>query len=130
MLDATPSSGWRVAALQVLGSLIDIGRTRLELVTVELEEERLVLARLWIAAAFTLFLLFVGLVLAVGGIVLLCAPADRPAALGSLSALFLVAALAAAWQWRRLRLRRSPFLHATLGELRHDGGALPGVVAP
>ena len=79
-------------AQQVLATLVGIGQSRLELITVELEEERLRLARLWIAAAVTLFFGFVAQVLLAGWIVLACDPADRLAALGALSAGFAAAA--------------------------------------
>lgn len=117
-------SSLRDAAQQVLASLLDIGRTRLELVTVELEQERIRIARLWILATVSLFLLFVGLVLGAGWIVLLCEPQDRVLALGLLSLSFLLTAAVAAWYWRRLATGRPPLLSSTLDELRLDGAAL------
>lgn len=112
--------GLRAAAQQVLADVIEIGRTRLELAAVELEEERLRLARLWVGATVTLFLLFAGVLLAVAWVVMLCPPEQRVTALGVLATLFLAAAGAAAWHWRRLAATRPPLLHATLGELRQD----------
>lgn len=127
---AAPSPGWRQAALPLLGSLLDIGHTRLALATVELEEQRLSLARLCIAALSTLALLFIGLLLAAGAIVLWCEPAQRLLALGVLSAMFLLAAAAAAWRWQRLQQGRPVLLHASLAELRNDRGALPEALVP
>lgn len=112
--------GLRAAAQQVLADVVEIGRTRLELATVELEEERLRLARLWVGATVTLFLLFAGVVLAAAWIVMLCPPEQRVTALGVLAGAFLVAAGVAGWRWRQLSADRPPLLHATLGELRRD----------
>lgn len=117
----TPAGGGlRAAARQVLVNLLEIGRTRLELFVVELEEERLRLARMWIGAVVTLFLLFVGIVLASAGFVLWCAPENRLTALLVLAGVFLVAAAVSAWRWRRLAQSPSPLLNATLDELKRD----------
>lgn len=121
---APAAGGLRAAAQQVLVDLLEIGRTRLELFVVELEEERLRLARMWIGAVVTLFLLFVGIVLASAALVLWCAPENRLAALAVLAGLFLLAAAVAAWRWRRLAQSPSPLLQATLGELKRDQEAL------
>lgn len=123
---AAPTGGLGDAAHQVLANLVDLGRTRLELVTVELEEERLRVARLLALAVVTLFLLFVATVLVAAWIVLLFDPAYRVTALGVLGALFLAAAGGVAWRWHRLATAEHSFLHATLAELRHDAVALRG----
>ena len=117
------SGPWRQAAQRVLGSLIDIGRTRLELVTVELAEERLRLARRFVGAVVMLFLLAIGVLLGVAWIVLWCPPADRLATLGALAAGFLGAAAWAAWRWHRLANDAPPLLQATLAELARDRDA-------
>jgi uncharacterized membrane protein YqjE len=117
-MDAT--AGLRGAAQQVLADVIEIGRTRLELATVELEEERLRLARLWLGATVTLFLLFVGVVLAAAWLVMWCPPEQRLLALGLLALGFLAAAGASAWRWQRMAATRPPLLQATLAELRRD----------
>jgi len=122
--------GLREAASHVLATLVDIGRSRLELVTVELEEERLRLARLWIAATCTLFLAFVTVVMLAGWIVLLCEPAQRAAVLGVITAAFGAAATAAAWRWRQLGECRPALLDATLTELRNDRAALHAPAQP
>jgi uncharacterized membrane protein YqjE len=117
-------TGLRDAASRVLTTLVDIGRGRLELIAVEIEEERLRLARLWIVATCTPFLAFAGVVMLAGWIVLLCEPANRLVALGALTAAFLAAALVAGWQWRRPSARKPPLLNATLAELHNDRTAL------
>jgi uncharacterized membrane protein YqjE len=117
-MDAT--AGLRGAAQLVLADVIEIGRTRLELATVELEEERLRLARLWIGATVTLFLLFVGVVLATAWLVMWCPPEQRLLALGLLALGSLGAAAASAWRWQHMAETRPPLLQATLAELRRD----------
>ena len=117
-MDAT--AGLRGAAQQVLADVIEIGRTRLELATVELEEERLRLARLWIGATVTLFLLFVGVVLAAAWLVMWCPPELRLPALGALAFAFLAAAGVSAWRWQRMVATKPALLQATLAELRRD----------
>jgi len=119
-----PAGGLRAATRQVLASLIETGRTRLELAVVEVEEERVRLARLWIGAVVTLFLLFVGLVLGAAWLVLWSPPEHRVAMLGGLSLLFLGGAALTAWRWRRLASQPSPLLRHTLSELRRDEEAL------
>jgi uncharacterized membrane protein YqjE len=128
--DRASGGGWGEAARQVLGSLVDIGHTRIELAAVELAEERLRIARLCVGAVLTLFLLGVGLLLAVAWIVLWCEPAQRLAALGGLAALFLAAAAYAAWRWRELSTDAPPLLQATLAELDRDRAAWANRSAP
>jgi uncharacterized membrane protein YqjE len=122
--------GLRDALARMLATLLDIGRGRLELVAVEIEEERLRLVRLWMVATCTLFFAFVGVVSMAAWIVLLCEPADRATALGMLTGVFAAAGALGAWQWRRLGTQRPPLLHATLAELRKDGAALQGHAPP
>jgi hypothetical protein len=75
---ASSGGGWSDAARQWMGSLIDIGRTRIDLVGVELAEERLRIARLCLGAMLTLFLLGLGILLSVGALLLWCEPAQHP----------------------------------------------------
>ena len=82
---AGAAPGLQAAAQRVLADVIDIGRTRLELAAVELEEERLRITALLIHAALALILLFVGLLLAAAWIVLWCEPAQRATAAGWLT---------------------------------------------
>lgn len=130
MAPAPDSGGLRDAASQVLATVLDIGRGRLELIAVEIEEERLRLARLWVVATCTLFLAFVGVVLLASWIVLLCDPEHRVAATGAVTAAFLAAAGVAGWQWRRLSANKPPLLDATLAELRNDRTALRASRSP
>lgn len=128
--DRAWSGGWRAAAWQVLGDLHDIGRNRIELASVELAEERLRLARRCVGAVITLFLLGLGLLLAVAWLMLWCEPAQRLALLGGLAVLCLGAAVIAAWRWYRLAADAPPLLQATLAEFARDRSAWADRAAP
>lgn len=103
---------------QLLGGAAGIAATRLELVLLEIEQERLQLARLWIRAALTLFLLFTGTVLCVSGLLLWAPPEQRAAVAGVLALGFLVAALVAGFSWLRLARARRPLMAGLLKDLR------------
>lgn len=114
------------AARQVMADVVDLGRLRLELAAVEIEEERLRLARLALGAALTVLLALVALLLACAWLVLACPPEHRVAALGGLVVAFVAAAGAAGWQWQRLAVHRPPLLQHTLEQLRQDAQTLQG----
>lgn len=123
---APSTAGLREASRQVLASLVEIGHTRLELAAVELEEQRVYVARLWLHATCTVFLLFVSLVLAAAFAVLWCEPVNRLTALGVITAAFVAAAAFAAWRWHAITQGRPRLWQATLGELDRDRHALLG----
>lgn len=124
--DDAQGPGLREAGQQTLATALDIARTRIELLTLDLEEERLRLARLCLSALLTVLLLFIGLMLSLAWIVFLCDPAYRAWALGGLSGLFLLTALGCGVYWRQQMRQRPPLLAATLAELAKDGAALRG----
>ena len=95
---------------RLLLGLAAIGRTRLELFVLELEEERSRLAQLWLRAALGLFLLFMGLVLATAWLLLRADPEDRPLWCGLLALGYLGAAAAMCRGAQRLARRRRPLL--------------------
>lgn len=103
---------------RLLGSVAGIAATRLELLSLELEQERLRVARLCIQAALTLFLLFTAVVLGLAGLLLWAEPAHRAALAGALALGFLGAAAATAWRWRRLASAPSPLLRSAVADLR------------
>ena len=103
---------------QLLGGAAGIAATRLELVLLEIEQERLQLARLWIRAALTLLLLFNGTVLCVGGLLLWAAPEQRAAVAAALAMGFLLAALVAGFSWLRLARARRPLMAGLLKDLQ------------
>lgn len=114
------------AARQVLADAVDLGRLRLELAAVELEEERLRLARLALGAALTVLLALVALLLACAWLVLASPPEQRVVVLGGLVVAAVLAGAAAGWRWQRLSASRPALLQHTLEQLRRDGQALKG----
>ena len=66
-------------------------RTRLELLGIEIKEEKAWLVRFLIVAVAALYLLTFGLLLAVSALVLFASEANRPAILGICAAVFILA---------------------------------------
>lgn len=121
-----PGGVVRGAVERALATAIEIGATRLELASVELEEERLRLTQLAFAAAGVLFFAFGALTALAVALVLSCPPESRPLVLAGVGALAAAIAAVAAWRWRRLQAARPPLLQATIAELQADGAALRG----
>jgi len=121
-----PSPGLLGSARAVLAGLVDIGQTRLQLASTELEEERLRLTELLVIGAAALFCVGVGLVLATLLLVVLFWDAHRVLALAVATALYLGAAAALVAALRRKARAKPPLLAATLAELRRDRDALRG----
>jgi uncharacterized membrane protein YqjE len=114
------------AARQVLADAVDLGRLRLELAAVELEEERHRLARLALGAALTVLLGLVAVLLACAWLVLASPPEHRVALLGGLVAASAIATAVVGWRWRQLAASKPPLLQHTLEQLHRDGQALKG----
>ncbi len=123
-MNSTP--GLLASARAVLAGLIDIGQTRLQLASTEIEEERLRLAELLLWATAALFFIGIGLVLAALLLVLLVWDGPREWVLGGLTALFLAIGGWAAAAWRRKARAKPAFLATTLAELKRDRAALGG----
>ena len=100
---------------RLLGSAAGIAATHLEWVALQIEAERRRLARLWMYAALTLFLLFTGIWLGVAGLLLWAEPSQRAAIAAGLALGFLAAAAVAACRWRRLSRHRRAFSWAPPG---------------
>lgn len=128
-MDAQPQPGLLGAARAVLVGLVEIGQTRLQLATTELDEERLRVAELLLLATAALFFLAVGVVLTALLLVLLFWDGPRELVLALLSALFLGTGAGLAVTWRRKARTKPPLLAATLAELRRDREALHGHAA-
>lgn len=105
-----PPGGLAGTVQRLLTGAAEIGRTRLELALLELEAERVRVARLFLRAAIGLFLLFLAVVMGVGWWLLRVTPEDRPGWAGALALVFAVAAGLVAWDARRLARRLGPWL--------------------
>lgn len=121
---ATPDGGLFASVRQLLATGVETLRVRLELLSTEVEQEKLRLfdAVLW--AGLALLLLGMGLLFLCGLVVVLLWEQHRLLALGALAVLFLGAGF---WvlQQARARLRAPGGLFATsVAELESDGAAL------
>jgi uncharacterized membrane protein YqjE len=114
------------SARRVLATLLEIGQTRLQIASTELEEERLRLAELMLWATFSLFFLGVGLVLASLLLVLLFWEGQRELVLATISAVFLIVGAWAGTTWRRKSRNKPALLATTIAEFKRDRAALGG----
>ena len=95
-------------------------RTRLELLAIEVKEEKAWAVRFMVFALTALYLLTFGLLLAVLALVLFAAEENRPAILGICAGAFLAFGLgAAAWIWSQSKARR-PLFEETIAVLKGD----------
>jgi uncharacterized membrane protein YqjE len=121
---ARPSAGLigDVSALAAGG--LRAVRTRLELLTIELSEEKAWVVRLIVVAIGAVYLVSFGTLLAVLAVSLAMPEASRPAVLGGFAALMLVTGIAAiAWTLVSAKHRAPPF-QDTIATLRRDEGVL------
>jgi uncharacterized membrane protein YqjE len=120
----TQNSGLLASVRVLLGTLLGMARTRLELIATELEEERLHLARLVMYGLLALF--FFGLGVMVLSLLIIAAfwDTNRLAAITVLVVAYLAIALGFGLAARK-QLRRKPRLFsATLVEIDKDRAAL------
>jgi uncharacterized membrane protein YqjE len=95
-------------------------RTRLELLAIEVKEEKAWAVRFIVFALTALYLLTFGLLLAILALVLFAAEENRPAILGICAGAFLAFGLgAAAWIWSQSKARR-PLFEETIAVLKGD----------
>ena len=95
-------------------------RTRLELVVLELKEEKAWLVRLVIVAIAALYLLTFGLLLAIFALALFASEENRPAILGIAAGIFiLLGAGGATYIWLQSK-KRHPILEDTIKVLKGD----------
>ena len=127
---AQSNPGLLGSARLLLASLLEIGHTRLQLASTELEEERLRVTELLIYACAALFFIGMGLVLASMLIVVLFWDSHRVLVMGVLTGVYLGVGIAAALIGRHKAARKPPLLAATLEELRRDRAALSAVERP
>ena len=101
-------------------------RTRLELVAIELAEEKAWLVRYVVVAVAALYLITFGLLLAIFALVLWANEENRPLILGVCAAVFLLAGSAGAAYIYYASRKRHPILEDTIAVLKGDERALQG----
>ena len=95
-------------------------RTRLELLAIEIKEEKAWLVRFLIVAVVALYLLTFGLLLAVSALVLFASEANRPAILGICAGVFLLAGMGAGAYVYASSKKRHPLFKETIAVLKGD----------
>lgn len=99
-------------------------RTRLELLAIELKEEKAWVVRFIMVAVAALYLLTFGLLLGIFALVLFAAEENRPAILAVAAGIFLLAGAAgAAYIWLQSR-KRHPMFQETIKVLKGDESGL------
>ena len=114
------STGLMVSVKRLAGTLLAIIQTRLELLSNELEEERLRVAQMLFYGSVTLFLFGMAIVLMTMFVVVLFWDSYRLQVLGGLTVLFLVAGLLVLNALRRAAAERSKLFSTSLSELSDD----------
>ena len=95
-------------------------RTRLELLAIELKEEKAWLVRFLVVGIAALYLLTIGLLLGISALVLFAAEENRPAILGICAGVFVLAGVAAgAYVFATAKKRHSLF-DETIAVLKGD----------
>ena len=95
-------------------------RTRLELLVLELKEEKAWLVRFLMLGIAALYLITFGLLLGVSALVLFAAEENRPAILGICAAVFLLAGAVAGFYVYLTAKKRHPLLDETIAVLKGD----------
>jgi len=95
-------------------------RTRLELIGIELKEEKAWLVRFIIVAAAALYLLTFGLLLAIFAVVLSASEENRSAILGICAGIFLLAGAGGGAYIYSTSRKRHPIFDETIAVLRGD----------
>ena len=111
---------------RLFDSFLGLLFTRLELLSTEVAEERLNLARMVLISLGSLFCLQVGVIMAVLFVVLAVGDRDRLTAIGIAAGVLLLLGLGGALWLRRWLKTRPPLFAATLAELRKDRDRLGG----
>lgn len=120
----TESSGLLASVRVLLGTLLGIAQTRLELLVTEIEEERLRLSRLFVFGFLALF--FFGLGVLVLSLLVVAAFWDthRLAAILGVAVMHLGIAVYCVMSARQLVVRKPGLFSATLAEFDKDRAAL------
>ena len=125
MPEAAPGSARPRGTLSRLaGSLIAIGRIRLELLVIELQEEKERIALILVWAVVTTFLGCFALVFLALFLTVLLWDSHRLLVMGTSSAVFLLLAAYGVMRLRALFGQGTSLLQGTLAEMREDSRAL------
>lgn len=95
-------------------------RTRLELLTIELKEEKAWLVRFLIVAIAALYLVTFGLLLGIFALVLFASEENRPAILAACAGVFVLAGVAGVLWMRSASKKRSGLFEETIRVLKGD----------
>jgi uncharacterized membrane protein YqjE len=125
-VDTTPQPGLLGSGRLVLAALVEIGQTRLQLASTELEEERLRLTELLVYGVVALFCIGVGLILALLLLVLVFWDGPRVLVLAIETAVFLGTGAVLVAVFRSKARNKPRLLATTIDELRRDRDALRG----
>jgi uncharacterized membrane protein YqjE len=127
---AEPAEGAFASLRRLLATGVAIAQARLELLGVELQEEKARLLGLLAFGALALIFLAAGLVFLAGFLTVLLWNSDRLLVLGIFSTLFLAGgggAAVVAWRYAR---QPSPLFAASLAELSRDRAMAEGAPPP
>jgi uncharacterized membrane protein YqjE len=121
-----PQSGERVSGpVRRLGaSLIALGRIRLELLAIELHEEKARVSELLLWSVLTALMVGFGAVFVAVLVTVALWDTHRVAALGASALLFIALAAVGAMRLRRLVSGGSTLFQSSIAELREDSAAL------
>lgn len=111
-------------------SLLALGRIRLELLALEIQEEKERIASLLVWAVLTALSAGFAAVFVALYITVALWETHRLAALGVAALLFVAIAMLGAWQVKRLTASAQTPFQSSIAELRQDGSALHGVPPP
>ncbi len=109
---------------RVVSTLVEILHDRVELITTELEEQKLRAGEIAVASFLTLFFLSLAIIFGTLAVVVVFWDNYRLPVLAGFAILYLVLGLIAALVWRARARARPRLLAATLAELARDRDAL------
>lgn len=121
---ATPGEGVSGPVRRLGASLLALGRIRLELLAIEVQEEKDRIATLLLWSVLTALMAGFGAVFVAVFVTVALWDTHRLLALGVSAALFVAVAVYGALQLRRVAGSRTTLFQSSISELRRDGAAL------
>jgi uncharacterized membrane protein YqjE len=120
----TNSSGLLESSKRVVGTLLTIFQTRLELLSNEIEEERLRMRQMLLYGSVAMFFFGLSIMLLTVFVVVVFWDTYRLSVLGGLAALFFLAGLIVSNSLRNLAQERTKLFSSSLSELKEDRARL------